>query len=236
MLDDETGCGVPHIGRRDGAPGGAGLARARAPRDPTTLQDLGPGILARKAKPLAQALPQRGLASPSGIGRCAARRGRKMRVFSLLRIFAPPGLGARKDQVNVKSTRRTDFAMARAPPGAFITSASPATAKRCYPLWNSCWRLRMFERKQNWITMVAVTILVVSIAWCQPGAATLSIETAFMDIEVQRGSLTIVRPLCPKCRKSMWLICIETLEPKFEMRTFECASCGAEKQIMVELL
>ena len=53
MLDDGARCGVPHIGRRDGAPGGAGpLARARAPRDPHPLKvDLGSRKLGAQTGP-----------------------------------------------------------------------------------------------------------------------------------------------------------------------------------------
>src|SRR5581483_3503101 len=55
-------CGGPHIDRRVGAPGGAGLSRqrARAPRDPHPLKHLGPGILARDtglARPVKGAAP-----------------------------------------------------------------------------------------------------------------------------------------------------------------------------------
>jgi hypothetical protein len=48
----EQGCGAPHIGRRVGAPGGAGLATLegpRAPGPPSPSRALGPGISARKA-------------------------------------------------------------------------------------------------------------------------------------------------------------------------------------------
>ena len=40
------------------------------------------------------------------------------------------------------------------------------------------------------------------------------------------------KPFCAGCRKEMWLIRIEPDEPGYERRSFECAGCGQQENVL----
>ena len=42
------------------------------------------------------------------------------------------------------------------------------------------------------------------------------------------------RPRCPWCGKSMWLARVVSVGPHLSERTFECATCEAAKEVLVE--
>ena len=43
---------------------------------------------------------------------------------------------------------------------------------------------------------------------------------------------TLDRPKCEECELDMWLLDINPAEPGQDVRTFECAKCGASKSIL----
>jgi hypothetical protein len=47
-----------------------------------------------------------------------------------------------------------------------------------------------------------------------------------------QSALTVERPRCQECTLDMWLLDIKPAKPGQELRTFECARCGASQTLL----
>jgi hypothetical protein len=48
-----------------------------------------------------------------------------------------------------------------------------------------------------------------------------------------KPSRVTARPQCEECKLDMWLLDIKPAQPGQDVRTFECARCGASKTLLV---
>jgi transposase-like protein len=46
--------------------------------------------------------------------------------------------------------------------------------------------------------------------------------------------IDVERPPCPSCSAQMWLTRITPYEPGYDQRTFECAGCQYEHEVVVK--
>jgi hypothetical protein len=58
-------------------------------------------------------------------------------------------------------------------------------------------------------------------------------ESPLSELNVRsQPATTIERPRCQECRLDMWLLTIKPAQPGQELRTFQCARCGAEQTLL----
>ena len=58
-------------------------------------------------------------------------------------------------------------------------------------------------------------------------------ESPLSDLALRaQSALTVERPRCQECTLDMWLLDIKPAMPGQELRTFECARCGASQTLL----